>query len=139
MTNKLIGRLQLDFGDWTDVGAGRIAITLGDIIWDGTLIKKGFMSDGSSTPWIVWWFLPPWGDITTWGAIIHDYFCQMLDQGTPCIGGETRELCDLQYRLVLKEVRVSPLKAWVCWKFVRIASVIREYSLASNRRLQAFL
>lgn len=42
-------------------------------------IPAGFTSDGASTPRLLWWLLPPWGQYAR-SAILHDY---LLAQGTP--------------------------------------------------------
>ena len=45
-----------------------IELSTGKIIF----IKKGFMTDGSSSPRLLWPILPPYGDFV-FAAIIHDY------------------------------------------------------------------
>lgn len=125
------GNLQLDFGDWTDTGNGRIAVLIGAMDWtcdepDSVLsvtIPAGYMTDGATLPQWLWWFLPPWGDPATRAAILHDYLCGMLDKGTPIKGAETREACDRQFRLALLAVNVPAWRAWLCWSAVRAASL----------------
>lgn len=120
------GRLTLDFGDWQQ--AGRIAITLNDIVWDDgegvfCVIPSGTMSDGASVPWFLWWFLPPWGDRATIAAILHDYLCEQKDKKTPIVGCERRVDCDNQYKKAVKVLGVKPFKAWVAWIGVRAYSI----------------
>lgn len=47
----------------------------GDSVDNATLlinVPKGFITDGVTIPWFLWWFIPPWGQETA-AAIIHDY------------------------------------------------------------------
>lgn len=117
------GRLQLDFGDWTEVNAGRIAITLGPISWRGYTLEAGFMSDGASVPQFLWWFLPPWGDVTTIAALFHDKACDMLKAGTPILGCDTRAKCDRLYREASIDLGSPAWRAWVAWAGVRAYSI----------------
>lgn len=121
-----VGRLQLDFGDWTDQNAGRIAVTLGTISWRGIVLPAGFMSDGASVPRFLWGFLPPWGDRSTVAALFHDYMCDMLKAGTPVGGAVTRQDCDRLFREALVDLGVAQWRAWVCWAGVRSYSVYED-------------
>lgn len=129
--NRFIGNLQLDFGDWTATGNGRIAILTGPMTWicespgcEMTVtIPAGYMTDGATLPQFLWWFLPPWGDAATRVAILHDFLCEMRDKGTPVRGAETREACDWQFYLGLLAVAIAAVRAWVCWTFVRAFSI----------------
>lgn len=120
------GRLQVDFGDWTDQNAGRIAILLNDVTWRGITVPAGFMSDGATVPRFLWWFLPPWGDRATVAALIHDFACDSLKAGAPVPGGETRERCDGLFRAAVIELGVSRWRAWLSWSGIRAYSILVE-------------
>ncbi len=134
--NRFTGSLQLDFGDWTDVGAGRIAILIGPMMWHcdepsvSVTMPTGYMTDGASVPQFLWWFLPPWGDPVTRAAILHDYLCTRLDEGNPVSGAVTREACDLQFHLALLATGIAPWRAWICWAGVRVASIVATLPFA---------
>lgn len=121
-----VGRLQLDFGDWTKDNAGRIAVTLGPITWRGYTLEAGFMSDGASTPQFLWWFLPPWGDRSTLAALFHDRACDMQKAGTPILECDTRAKCDRLFRECLGDLGVGVVKRWLAWAGVRLYSVFVE-------------
>lgn len=123
--SNITGRLQLDFGDWgRDVG--RIAVTLSPITWRGYTLEAGFMSDGSSVPRFLWWFLPPWGDRSTIASLFHDKACDMLKAGAPILGCTTRSLCDKMYLDLLVDLGVSRPRALAAWAGVRFYSVFVE-------------
>lgn len=116
------GRLVLDFGDWGP-SVGRIAILLAPVEWRGIRLPAGFMSDGASVPRFLWWFLPPWGDVSTVAALIHDFACDSLKAGEPLPGGSTRAACDRLFREALSDLRVAHWRAWLCWAGVRAYSI----------------
>lgn len=121
--SEFAGRLRLDFGDW-GAGVGRIAILLEPVSWRGILLPAGFMSDGASVPRVLWWFLPPWGDVSTVAALVHDFACDSLKAGAPVPGGATRSGCDRLFRDALISTGVPAWRAWVCWSGVRAYSIV---------------
>lgn len=125
MSAGFSGSLQLDFGDWGN--AGRIAIILQPILWDdghgfACIIPAGTMTDGATLPRPFWWFLPPWGDLSTLAAILHDYLCEQLDMGEPVNGCDTREKCDQQFYRALKALGVNGVVSAIAWLGVRFGS-----------------
>lgn len=127
------GSMQVDYGDWTDQKTGRIGILLSDlwIISTGDLVaavcmKAGFMSDGSSNPQFLWWFLPPWGDRSTIAALGHDFVTSELKAGRPVGDLTTRARCDRFYRNVLQASGINVVKRWAAWAGVRAYSILVE-------------
>lgn len=126
------GRLQLDFGDWGN--AGRIAILLDDVTWRcdtpgaelTVTIPVGTMSDGASVPQFLWWFMPPWGDRSTFAAIAHDFLMDAVLDGHPVVGAEKRSLCDRQFYLALRCLGVPLWRARLAWLGVRANSILYE-------------
>jgi hypothetical protein len=123
------GSLQLDFGDWQK--AGRIACTLSAVRWDdgrvGVIIPAGFMSDGASVPQFLWWFLPPWGDRSTFAALLHDYLLDRLQGFVPggaVTGVANRAACDGLFLAALLVLGVPRWRATLAWAGVRAHSIL---------------
>lgn len=144
MSDLIIGRLQLDFGDWGH--AGRIAESLTPVTWACTrekyplsvTIPAGYMSDGASVPRWLWWFLPPWGDRATFAALIHDYLLDRLQgfiPGGPVPGTDTREDCDRQFLFALLALDIHPLRAHAVWLGVRLHSIRLSITGGADRPL----
>jgi hypothetical protein len=128
MPATFTGNLQLDFGDWQK--AGRIAVTLSPVGWQSdtvlVTIPAGFMSDGASVPQLLWWFLPPWGDRSTFAALVHDYLLDRLQgfaPGGPVAGAEDRARCDGQFLEALLTLGVPRWRALIAWAGVRAHSI----------------
>lgn len=113
------GPLRLDFGDWGS-GVGRIAILLEPLTWRGITVPTGFMTDGASVPRILWAWLPPWGDVATRAAIVHDYLLERRDDGIPVPGAETRAKCDQLFYEALLDCGVGKFRARLTWLGVRL-------------------
>lgn len=124
------GSLEIEFGDFGP-NVGRYARTLSDFTWQSDtvviVVPKGTISDGATVPRPLWWFLPPWGDLGTQAAVLHDYLCEQLDKGTPVNGCETRSLCDHQFYLALVALGVPAWRAWLAWLGVRSYSLTHGY------------
>lgn len=122
------GDLKLYFGDFGKE-YGRYAITLEPIGWlnaetgVNVTIEAGYLCDGATTPRWLWWFLPPWGDISTRAAILHDYICGLLDEGRPVAGCETRANCDREFHHALLALGVSAWRAAIAYAGVRANSI----------------
>lgn len=122
------GDLKLWFGDFGKE-YGRYAITLAPIGWLSpstgmiTVVPADFVCDGATVPRILWALLPPWGDISTRAAVLHDYIGGLLDDGIPEFGFDTRAKCDREFRLALIDLGVNPVKAWLAWAGVRLYSI----------------
>lgn len=142
MAAHFSGNLQLDFGDWEK--AGRIAITLGPVSYSSpavnVTIRVGYMSDGASVPRWLWWFLPPWGDRTTFAALLHDYLLDRLqgfEPGGPVPGATTRKDCDDQFLAALLALKVQLWRAYPAWAGVRAHSIQLALTRSSDRPIQA--
>ncbi len=133
------GNLQLDFGDWQS--AGRIAITLGPVLWLGEVsvtIPSGYMSDGASVPRLLWWLLPPWGDRATFAALLHDYLLARLqgfEPGGPILA--TRTECDAEFLAALLALKVAPWRAYLVWAGVRLHSFWLAVTRTTDQPLSA--
>lgn len=124
---KFEGRLQLDFGDWTDKGLGRIAQTLSPVYWYSDdiefLIRQGSYSDGATVPWWLWWFEPAWGSRGSWAALLHDILCETYDSIGPFQCIRSRSDCDRQYYLALRALGIGMIRARLLWLGVRLYSI----------------
>ena len=81
--------------------------------WNGELIivPAGTVSDGASTPRILWRALPPFGPY--WRpALMHDHLYQS--------GDFVRSKCDRLFREAMLDCDVNRFKAWVIWLGVRL-------------------
>lgn len=135
---KFVGRLQFDFGDFTEVtnsngnniNLGRYASLLSEITWiNGDIsitIPKNTITDGASIPFFVEWLLPKWGDISTIAAVLHDYLLDCIIDGNPCKGLERREDCDWQYFIALLSLNKPIWIAFPVWLGVRLNSICYE-------------
>ena len=127
--SRFTGPLSVLYGESVD---GRGAVLLEPLVWEcdelgsgfTVTIPAGYMSDGASVPWFLWWFLPPWGDKATRAAILHDYLTGELELGRVWPGAETREACDRQFYLALLALGVSEWRATICWAVVRVCSIV---------------
>ena len=97
--------------------AAVIVIWCGHIIW----IPAGFLFDGASVPFFLWWWVHPWDWWVILAACVHDY--------TYRYRMFTRKECDHIFRLLLiHKARQSRwrwlayrrmVKARIMWKAVR--------------------
>lgn len=118
----------------------QVAMLLEPLIWEcdalgsGLIvtIPKGFICDGASVPWFFWWFMPPWGHISTRAAILHDYLQWKVDRGIPEPGAETRGKADWQFYLALKALGVEDWRAriafWGVTAYSALFWVSRKFS-----------
>jgi len=118
------GPLTIQFQDEPELSA----LLFSDLIWEVdeegsekfVVVKKGFLSDGGTIPWFVWWLIPPWGDKATRAYILHDFLRSCISWGTPHLYAPTLKDCDEQLRLALKALKVHPFKAGIVYYAVRI-------------------
>lgn len=144
--SRFEGKLQLDFGDFGSVG--RYAMTLSPIRWicdvpgyQMDIIIPGnedpeysWITDGTTLPSCLWWFLPQWGHPSTVAAILHDYLLWCLDSGKPLEGCTSRSKCDRQYYYGLLCTGVGPIKSWLAFLGVRAYSI--TYAALTNRGIK---
>lgn len=119
------GSLRLDFGDWGP-GVGRIAVLLEPLTWRDITVPAGFMSDGASVPRLFWWWLPPWGDVATRAALVHDWLLTLRDAGTPHPGAETRAEIDRLFYEALLDLGILSWRAWPTYAGVRAYAIATE-------------
>ena len=75
-------------------------------------VPAGFVTDGASTPRLLWSIFPPAGRYAP-AAAVHDYFCT-----TRCI---SRFLADAIFRDLMMALGVPLWKRWLMWAGVRIS------------------
>lgn len=115
--SSFTGPLSIQFQDEPE----RSAKLLEDLIWEvdelGSgkfiVVPKGFLSDGGTIPWVIWWLLPPWGDRATRAYILHDYARSRISWGNPHPYAPTFEECDKQLAIALKALKVDPIRQWI--------------------------
>lgn len=113
---------------------GRIAVLMQDLCWEMeyegsdvvVTVPKGFVSDGASVPWFMWWLMPPWGDRATRAAILHDYLRTMISDHRPNQYASSWRMADRQFYLALRALGVGRIRAGLLWLGTRI------YSLTSS-------
>lgn len=76
-------------------------------------VPKGFISDGASTPRILWAFFPPWSDEYAVAAVVHDYLYSTHNRT-----GLNKELSDKIFDYIMQENGVSKIKRKLMYKAV---------------------
>lgn len=125
--------LKLDFID----PKGRRACLLEEIYYElghegsgkWLVVPVGFVSDGASVPRPFWWFMPPWGSLSTKAALVHDY---LLATRPP--GYETRKPIDDEFYIALVAIGVDRATAYTAWAGVRANSLAKGFSWLSATR-----
>lgn len=84
-------------------------------IWE---VPEGYITDLASVPRLAVWLIPRYG-VYTPAAILHDYFCDAVNDGAPIV---SRADADGLFRRCLRELGVSGPKRWMMWAAVRAAS-----------------
>ncbi len=81
--------------------------------------KLGNRTDLASVPVIFWSLIASYGRQTA-PAVVHDSECWRVRQlGLPAVDAlAERERVDRRFRLGLRELGVSPFRAWLMWTFV---------------------
>lgn len=82
-------------------------------------VPKGFLTDGASTPRVIWAFLPSTGRYLQ-AAILHDYLYKVLQAGLTFPEVRSRGEADREFRLASLACGVSPAVAWILWLGVRL-------------------
>lgn len=131
--SSFAGPLRLDFGDWGP-GVGRIAILLEPLRWRDIVVPTGFMSDGATVPRLLWWWLPPWGDVATRAALVHDWLLTQRDAGTPHRGAETRAKIDRLFFEALLDLGIPKWRAWPTYAGVRVYAITTEDVIPALKR-----
>jgi hypothetical protein len=78
-------------------------------------VPVGFCTDLASVPQFLTWLVPVAG-LHDRAAIVHDYFCQALEHGTPVV---TARDADGIFRRMLRELGVPTVRRWLFFTGVR--------------------
>ncbi|AEH03431.1 tail assembly chaperone [Pseudomonas phage PhiPA3] len=76
-------------------------------------IAKGYLTDGASVPFFLWWLLPAWGEYGQ-AAVVHDKLCETwkiieIVEGNEIERDIDRAECD---RILYEAMRVLEVEAW---------------------------
>jgi len=74
-------------------------------------VPKGFVTDFASSPFFVWWVIPPWGRYSK-AAVLHD-FCYQTHWGT-------RKEADELFREAMIVLGVRPWRVFLMYWGVRL-------------------
>lgn len=77
------------------------------------IVPAGFVSDGASTPKVLWVFFPPWDKRYAVATIIHDYLYSELN-----ITGLNKELSDEIFIKIMEENGVGIVKRRLMYRAV---------------------
>jgi len=86
-------------------------------------VPAGFITDGASVPRPLWWFIPSWGSYSR-AAVVHDYLCLQLAQGTPHASAPTRKAADAIFYDAMVDCGVNTTVRFLMWAAVRIAAIL---------------
>jgi hypothetical protein len=101
-----LGYLPTGFGDLEQLARdGRLSELVP--IW----CPRSFICDSASIPRILWGIYPPWARYNR-AAVLHDYLYTVKI----C----SRERADALFREALLACGVSPARAWIMWRAVRL-------------------
>ena len=87
------------------------------------IIPPGFVTDGVTSPRLVWWLIPPWGHPGARAAMLHDFGLGLIKAGAPHRHMPTRRAVDDEFHLALLACGVSPVIALSMWAGVRLWSL----------------
>lgn len=73
-------------------------------------MPRGFVTDFASSPFLVWWFIPPWGRYGK-ASILHDYLYQTHKR--------TRKEADGIFREAMVVLKVKPWRVILMYFGVR--------------------
>lgn len=90
---------------------------LEDVVVDGTVIPKGFITDGASTPIFIWPILPPIGKYFP-AAVLHDYLLFI---------GQKRKDARRRFKAVLRATKTDRWQRILLVSGVFLMDVYRLY------------
>lgn len=73
---------------------------------------KGSHTNGLSSPWWLWWIVPPFSGRGIRAAVLHDVACQQKRQPSP--------LVHAMFYHAARADGAHPIRAWVGWVFIRL-------------------
>lgn len=105
------------------------------------------MSDGASVPRLFWWWLPPWGDVATRAALVHDWLLTLRDRYHPetaallsdlginlnAVTDRTRAEIDRLFYEALLDLGILSWRAWPTYAGVRAYAIATETILPPAR------
>ena len=101
---------------WKRIGVWRHTTRKWEVMEDwsypGFCIPKGFIFDGASVPRCLWWFLSPVGLLLIPG-LVHDW-------GYKNDSWNDRDIVDMLFRQVIKEVTDTTIIPWIAYFAVRL-------------------
>jgi len=85
------------------------------------LVSKGFTTDGSSIPRVLWSILPVWANDSRAG-VIHDYLCYRIAANTPHPEAPTRDHADRIFFEAMEALNIGRVRKYVLYWGVRIGA-----------------
>jgi hypothetical protein len=92
-------------------------------VYDIVAVPTGFETDGASVPRPFWDLLPSWGTYSR-AAVVHDYLCRLLNEGTPHALAPTRRHADAVFYEAMTVCGTGLVMRWVMWAAVRVFAVL---------------
>ena len=89
------------------------------LTWREWTVPAGFVTDFASSPRWAWPIVPQTGR-HAWACVLHDWWYQGGDQG------KSREQADVAFLVALLEAGVTPEKAVLMYRCVRISNDARN-------------
>jgi hypothetical protein len=89
-------------------------------------VPAGTVTDGVSSPRLLWWIVPPVASPVTRAAWLHDYLLQRYRSDAPHVSVFTRSAIDQEFRLACLACGASLALAWACWAAVRLNALINR-------------
>lgn len=90
------------------------------------VVPAGFKTDGATIPKILWTWLPAWGKYSR-AAVVHDYLCRRIEEGTPHSTSPTRKEADDIFFEAMTDCEVSLFVKRVMYTAVRLFSIYKDY------------
>ena len=99
----------------TTFGKTRYRVVIGFIL-AGVFVPSGFVSDGASTPRLLWSIFPPVGRYFA-AAVVHDYLLE---------SGYNWRHANVKFKEALQEQRVAPWVVAVLYTSVQVYQFIKR-------------
>jgi len=84
----------------------------------GTVVPQGFITDGFTVPWFLWWLLSPTGKGME-ASVVHDWELTLLKST------ESRKHADIQFRKVLSLCEVGTWRLNTAYIIVRVFGALK--------------
>ena len=86
-------------------------------------VPTGFVTDGATVPRPLWGVLPAWGTYSR-AAVVHDFLCRSLDNGSPHPAAKTRKFADAIFYEAMVACGTGMAMRWAMWAAVRIFAAL---------------